>query len=157
MNKICLCKVCFKLKASEKHVSRFLDASLGKCVSIGSCPLPILLHPHQTSMQRCWSWYFQEKQKPLWFIFPVLFWMLWGGYEKAVCIKQKYFFRIWGGCSLVWREPRLPRLILILFLMFMGTSLTCLAEFRVWIFGRFLFEPSLAVFQNVQIAHIKSE
>jgi len=39
----------------------------------------------------------------------------------------------------------------------MGTSLTCVAEFRVSTFGRFLFEPSLAVFQNVQIAHIKSE
>lgn len=46
------------------------------------------------------------------------------------------------------------QLVLILFVMFMGTSHTCLAELRTWIFGRFFYEPILAGFQDVQIAHI---
>lgn len=88
--------------------------------------------------------------------FPGLFWVLRGGFERAACTEQKYFLRVWE-VVLSFEGNQDFQLILILFLMFMGTSLTCLTEFRVWIFGRFLFEPSLAVLQNVQIAHIKSE
>lgn len=38
--------------------------------------------------------------------------------------------------------------------MFMGTSHTCLAELRTWIFWQVFYEPGLAGFQDVQIAHI---
>lgn len=88
--------------------------------------------------------------------FSGLFWVLRGGFERAAFTGQKYFLRVWE-VVLSFEGNQDFQLILILFLMFMGTSLPCLTEFRVWIFGRFLFEPCLAVFQNVQIAHIKSE
>lgn len=106
---ICLCRVCFKLKASEKHVSRFLDDSLGKCVSTGSCPLPMCLHPHlETSIQQCQSWYTRQNHNLSLLLLP---WLVWGAERwlwKGSMYRAEIFLQGMGGCSLVWRKPRLP-------------------------------------------------
>lgn len=108
MKKTCLCKVWFTLKASEKHVSWFLDDSLGKCVSTGSSsyftpPTPTNQYPALSKLI-----FLTKPIISLWFIFLVLFWVLRGDFERAACLRQKYFLRVWGSCSVVWRKPRLP-------------------------------------------------
>lgn len=86
-------------------------------------------------------------------------------FKRASYVRPKYFYRLGKELSCFRRKgggvkeknPQGFQLVLILFVMFMGTSHTCLAELRTWIFGRFFYDPILASFQDLQIASIICE